>query len=57
MALFDAHIVHLGNDTTFQYDVTKDGNRFLVNTVAGGSGAAPSPTLTVVVNWNAEGKK
>jgi hypothetical protein len=37
------------------YDVTADGNRFLINTT-GGSVAA-SPPLTVVTNWTAGLKK
>ena len=55
MALFDAHVA----DSVFnnvEYDVTADGKRFLINTT-GGSGAASSPLLNVVVNWNAELKK
>jgi hypothetical protein len=50
VALFDAHLVHNANDTTFEYDVSADGKRFLINTAAGAS--ASSPPLTVVVNWN-----
>jgi Tol biopolymer transport system component len=55
VALFDAHMVHTGNDSQLQYDVTADGKRFLINTTSG-SGAA-SPPLTVVTNWTAELKK
>jgi eukaryotic-like serine/threonine-protein kinase len=54
--LFDAHMVHLGVDVNFEYDVTADGKRFLINT-AGGSGAAFAPPLTVVTNWTAGLKK
>jgi len=58
--LFDAHMVHSAVDTNFEYDVTADGKRFLINTVAGsgaGSGAASAPPLTVVTNWQAGLKK
>jgi Tol biopolymer transport system component len=51
VALFDAHMVHDGIDTLFQYDVTADGKRFLINTTRG-SGAAASPPLTVVTHWH-----
>jgi hypothetical protein len=44
------------SDVIFEYDVTADGKRFLINTV-GGPGAAPSPPLTVVTNWTAGLKK
>jgi hypothetical protein len=51
--LFDSHISGNGgsNQDPFQYDVTADGKRFLVMTPAGG--AASSPPLTVVMNWQA----
>jgi eukaryotic-like serine/threonine-protein kinase len=54
VVLFDTHIVHTGNDTQLQYDVTADGKRFLINTTGG---AASSPPLTVVTNWYAAMKK
>jgi hypothetical protein len=38
----------------FQYDVTADGKRFLVNTTRG---AEAAPSLTVVANWDAGLKK
>jgi len=41
----------------FEYDVTADGKRFLINTAGGGPGAAASPPLTVVTNWTAGLKK
>jgi hypothetical protein len=50
VALFDAHMVHGPSDITFEYDVTADGKRFLINTVVGGAGSTP---LTVVTNWQA----
>ena len=53
--LFDAHTVHPGTDVLFEYDVTADGKRFLINTT-GGPGAA-SPPMTVVTNWTAGVKK
>jgi Tol biopolymer transport system component len=55
-ALFDAHIVHPAIDTNFEYDVTADGKRFLINALSDPT-AASSPPLTVVVNWNVESKK
>ena len=43
-----------GREVGFQYyDVTADGNRFLVNT----NNLAASPPLTMVVNWTAGLKK
>jgi len=54
VALFDAQMTHIANDTTFEYDVTADGKRFLINT---DGKVSSSPPLTVVVNWNAESKK
>jgi len=54
--LFDAHMVHLGVDVNFEYDVTADGKRFLINTT-GGPGGASAPPLTVVTNWIAGLKK
>jgi Tol biopolymer transport system component/predicted Ser/Thr protein kinase len=56
VALFDTRMVSGGpGDVVFEYDVTADGKRFLINT-AGGAGAT-SPPLTVVANWNAGVKK
>ena len=57
--LFDAHIVHPNIDVNIEYDVTADGKRFLINTVAGSGGGsgASSPPLTVVTNWTAGLKK
>ena len=57
--LFDAHIVHPNIDVNMEYDVTADGKRFLINTVAGSGGGpgAASPPLTVVTNWTAGLKK
>ena len=60
MPLFDAHMIHPFGDLTFEYDVTADGKRFLINTIAGSGGgpdAASAPPLTVVTNWAAGLKK
>jgi Tol biopolymer transport system component len=56
MALFDAHMAHNGEARYFEYDVTADGKRFLINTV-GGAGAASAPPLSVVTNWLAGSRK
>jgi len=55
VALFDAHMVHSAIAARFEYDVTADGKRFLID-VENASGAA-SPPLTVVTNWTAGLKK
>src|SRR4029078_10524417 len=47
--LFDTHVAHGGLDTTFHYDVTADGKRFLIHTDT--SSAGPTLVLTVVTNW------
>ena len=52
--LFDAHFAVPGANY-YDYDVTADGKRFLINTVVGG--AASAPPLTVVTNWTAAFKK
>jgi Tol biopolymer transport system component/predicted Ser/Thr protein kinase len=52
--LFEAHL-NQGGAPIFEYDVTGDGKRFLLNTVAGNSAA--SPLLNVVVKWDAGLKK
>ncbi len=51
VALFDAHMVHNTDARYFEYDVTADGKRFLVNTSSSPE-ATSSPLLTVVTNWN-----
>jgi hypothetical protein len=53
--LFEAHLTQSGRDVVFEYDVTADGKRFLLDTV--GSGSASTPVLTVVSNWDAGLKK
>jgi Tol biopolymer transport system component len=50
--LFRTHIKSL--DIGYQYDVSADGNRFLINTVAEGDRA---DAVTVVQNWTAELQK
>jgi eukaryotic-like serine/threonine-protein kinase len=49
MELFDAHVAQAGLDTLFQYDVTSDGKRFLINTNT--SSAESTLVLTVLTNW------
>jgi dipeptidyl aminopeptidase/acylaminoacyl peptidase len=51
-ALFETHLASLVGRVLFQYDVTADGRRFLLATIAGG-GPASAPVLTVEVNWDA----
>ncbi len=55
VGLFDAHMATSTAGTAFEYDVTADGKRFVINTT--GSAGAASPSLTVVTNWNAGLKK
>jgi serine/threonine protein kinase/WD40 repeat protein len=53
--LFETHLVQPIVNPLFEYDVTADGKRFLLDTVAdAGSG---TPLLNVVVNWDAGMKK
>jgi Tol biopolymer transport system component len=54
-ALFEAHLAPSYNGSLFEYDVTADGKRFLLDTVAGRSASAP--LLNVIVNWDAGLKK
>jgi Tol biopolymer transport system component len=54
VALFDAHMSHGPAGVAYEYDVTADGTRFLINTVVGGPSATP---LTDVTNWQAGLKK
>jgi Tol biopolymer transport system component len=49
--LFAAHLAQGANDAIFEYDVTADGKRFLLDTVGGGS--ASTLLLNVVLNWDA----
>ena len=48
--LFSAHLAPTPAHDLFQYDVTADGKRFLLDTV--GSSPASQPQLNVVVNWD-----
>ncbi len=50
VALFDAHMASSTAAILFEYDVTADGKRFLIDTI-GGSGAT-APPLTVVTHWH-----
>ena len=45
---------HISSADLFSYDVSTDGQRFLVNTDVGEVTASP---LTVVLNWTVELKK
>ncbi len=56
MPLFDAHMALTAlSNFGFQYDVTADGKRFLVNVLT--NSFAESTPLNVMVNWNAGAKK
>ncbi len=53
--LFNTHLVQTVRSANFEYDVTPDGKRFLLDsTVEGSTSALP---LTVVVNWAAGFKR
>jgi hypothetical protein len=54
-ALFGAHLAQFATIPLFEYDVTSDGKRFLLNTIA--SGPTSATLLNVVVNWDAGLKK
>jgi Tol biopolymer transport system component len=57
-ALFPAPIFGGGAVTVqYRYDVTSDGKRFLINTVAGAATPASASPITVVLNWTAGLKK
>jgi hypothetical protein len=51
-ALFGARLVVTENGAPFQYDVTPDGKRFLIDTAGSDSPRQSTPGLTVMVNWN-----
>jgi hypothetical protein len=53
--LFEAHLAPSPSSGFFQYDVTSDGKRFLLDTVDGDRVSVP--TLNVVVTWDAGLKK
>jgi hypothetical protein len=57
-ALFDPRMAIGGPAYTyFRYDVTADGKRFLVNSVAGAPESSASTPITVVLNWQAALKR
>jgi Tol biopolymer transport system component len=53
--LFDTHLARPPGNVPFEYDLTADGKRFLVNTT--GSRSTSTAFLNVVVNWDAGPKK
>jgi Tol biopolymer transport system component len=53
--LFDANLVRPPNEPLLDYDVTADGNRFLLSTTA--SSSASAVLLNLVTNWDTELKK
>jgi hypothetical protein len=53
--LFEVRLARAPNNPLFEYDVTADGKRFLLDTVA--SGVMSVPLLTVEVHWDAGLKK
>jgi Tol biopolymer transport system component len=54
--LFDAHMARDAGQRYFEYDVTADGKRFLVNVAATGGAVSATP-LTIVTNWLAGVRK
>jgi serine/threonine protein kinase len=54
--LFETHLAQnfRSRNGIFEYDVTEDGKRFILNNVVGGTSA---PLLNVVLNWDAGLKK
>jgi eukaryotic-like serine/threonine-protein kinase len=52
-ALFDSRMWTPNAFGLVPYDVTPDGQRFLVNTMKLGEAAAPPEAITVVLNWMA----
>jgi serine/threonine protein kinase len=54
LPLFETHLAQFVTNLAFEYDVTTEGKRFLLNTVAGGTSA---PLLNLVLNWDAGLKK
>jgi Tol biopolymer transport system component len=53
--LFEVHMAQTSTSFAFEYDVTADGQRFLL--VTPGPGSASAPLLNMVVNWDAGLKK
>ena len=56
-ALFDSRMWVPTANFVFRYDVTPDGQRFLVNTAKQGDAAAAPEAITVVLNWMAGVKR
>lgn len=57
-ALFDSQMWNAAvNLVTFRYDVTPDGQRFLVNSARQAEAAAAPEAITVLTNWMAGSKK
>jgi eukaryotic-like serine/threonine-protein kinase len=53
--LFETHLAQSPGDIQFQYDVSADGKRFLLDSVRLRiGGGASEPFLIVVMNWNAQ---
>ena len=52
MPLFQTRVLPAGAGASFEYDVTPDGQRFLIGTVLDGPNAEP-PTPMILVNWHA----
>jgi len=55
--LFDAHLAGFGFTVVFEYDVTSDGKRFLLDTADIGGSLSSAASLNVVMNWDAGLKK
>ena len=53
--LFETHLAQGPGKAIFEYDVTADGKRFLLDSAGGSSASAPP--LNVVVNWDTVLKK
>jgi hypothetical protein len=53
--LFEARLARVGTAVVFQYDVTADGKRFLLDTTGGST--ASMQMLNVIVNWTSSPKK
>jgi len=56
-ALFAAPVYGGATLNTTRYDVTADGQKFLINSLATETNSAPSSPITVVLNWEAGLKK
>jgi Tol biopolymer transport system component/predicted Ser/Thr protein kinase len=58
-SLFDTQVYSgpAGGSSAFHYDVSPDGQRFLVNTTLQGESPAASEAITVVLNWQSGLKK